>query len=95
MKNNELKKLIIKIANKQDKSAFSDIFDYFAPKIIGYLVGLGSQRETAEEITQDVLSIVWQKSPQLILQSTHCQTCPRRILQCPILQAIHCPKCSQ
>ena len=64
MKNNELKKLIIKIANKQDKSAFSDIFDYFAPKIIGYLVGLGSQRETAEEITQDVLSIVWQKSPQ-------------------------------
>ena len=64
MINNELQKLIAKIANKQDKSAFNDIFDYFAPKLIGYIVGLGSQREIAEEITQDVLGVVWQKSKQ-------------------------------
>jgi len=64
MKNNELKKLIFKIANKEDIAAFSVIFDYFAPKIIGYLIGLGSKRDLAEEITQDVLSIVWQKSNQ-------------------------------
>ena len=64
MKNSELQYLILKIADEQDKSAFSDIFDYFAPKIIGYLVGLGSQSEIAEEITQDVLSVVWQKSKQ-------------------------------
>ena len=38
MKNEELKNLISKIANSQDKEAFSKIFDYFAPKILGYLI---------------------------------------------------------
>jgi len=64
MNNNELCSLIYKIANEQNKSAFTDIFDYFAPRVIGYLVGSGSQKEIAEEITQEVLSIVWQKAGQ-------------------------------
>ena len=64
MNNNELCNLIYKIANEQNKSAFTDIFDYFAPRVIGYLVGSGSQKEIAEEITQEVLSIVWQKAGQ-------------------------------
>ena len=64
MKNNQLSDLIFKIGNEQDKSAFNDIFYYFAPKIIGYLVGSGSQREVAEEIAQEVLSTVWQKANQ-------------------------------
>ena len=33
MKNEELKNLIFKIANSQDKEAFSKIFDYFAWKV--------------------------------------------------------------
>ena len=64
MNNNELCSLIYKIANEQNKSAFTDIFDYFAPRVIGYLIGSGSQKEIAEEITQEVLSIVWQKAGQ-------------------------------
>ena len=64
MKNEDLKKLIYKIGISQDKIAFSDIFDYFAPKIIGYLISSGSVKEIAEEITQEVLSTVWQKSYQ-------------------------------
>ena len=62
MNNNKLCNLIFKIANEQDKSAFNDIFDYFAPRVIGYLVGSGSQKEIAEEIAQEVLSMVWQKA---------------------------------
>ena len=62
MNNNKLCSLIFKIANEQDKSAFNDIFDYFAPRVIGYLVGSGSQKEIAEEIAQEVLSMVWQKA---------------------------------
>ena len=42
MKNTELSNLVYKIGNKQDKSAFKQIFDYFAPRIIGYLVSSGS-----------------------------------------------------
>ena len=64
MNNNDLKKLIFKIANDQNKQAFKDIFDYFAPRIIGYLVSSGSQKEIAEEIAQEVLSVVWQKASQ-------------------------------
>ena len=62
MNNNKLCNLIFKIANEQDKSAFNDIFDYFAPRVIGYLVGSGSQKEIAEEVAQEVLSMVWQKA---------------------------------
>ena len=64
MNNNKLCSLIFKIANEQDKSAFNDIFDYFAPRVIGYLVGSGSQKEIAEEIAQEVLSMIWQKASQ-------------------------------
>ena len=64
MQNNELKKLILKIGKEQDKPAFTEIFDYFAPRIIGYLVGSGTQKDSAEEITQEVLTIIWQKAKQ-------------------------------
>ena len=64
MNNNKLCNLIFKIANEQNKSAFNDIFDYFAPRVIGYLVGSGSQKEIAEEIAQEVLSMIWQKANQ-------------------------------
>lgn len=62
MNSSNLKDLIYKIGNHQNKSAFVDIFDYFAPRIIGYLVSSGTQKEIAEEITQEVLSTVWQKA---------------------------------
>ena len=64
MNNIELSDLIFKIGTKQDKSSFKDIFNYFAPRIIGYLVASGSKQEIAEEITQEALSTIWQKSSQ-------------------------------
>ena len=64
MNNIELKNLVFLIGNKADISAFNSIFDFFAPRIMGYLVSSGSKREFAEEITQETLSIVWQKAFQ-------------------------------
>ena len=64
MDNSELKKLISQIAKSQDKIAFGKIFDYFAPRVMGYLVASGTYEEVSEEITQEVLTIVWQKSYQ-------------------------------
>ena len=64
MNNNELQALIYQIGNEQSRVAFNNIFDFFAPRIIGYLVGSGTQKEVAEEITQEVLTTVWQKSVQ-------------------------------
>ena len=64
MDNGDLKKIIAKIANNQDKKAFNVLFDYFAPRIIGYLVGSGSNIENSEEVAQEVLSSVWLKANQ-------------------------------
>jgi len=64
MNNSELKELIIKITKTKDKNAFSKIFYYFAPRIIGYLISSGTNKEISEEITQEVLSNVWQKAYQ-------------------------------
>ena len=62
--NNTLINLIKRIADKQDKAAFVEIFDYFAPRIIGYFVGSGTNKEIAEELAQEVLSVIWQKAGQ-------------------------------
>ena len=64
MNNIELKKLVFKIAQSQDKVAFRIIFDFFAPRIMGYLKASGTHSEISEEITQEVLSTIWQKAYQ-------------------------------
>ena len=64
MNNTNLKELILEISINSDKEAFSKIFDYFAPRIIGYLAGSGTKLEIAEELTQEVLTTVWEKSCQ-------------------------------
>ena len=74
MDNNHLKDLIIKIANKQDRDAFVLIFDYFAPRLMGYLVRSGSNKEFSEEITQEVLSTVWQKASKFNLKKSNVST---------------------
>ena len=62
MNNENLKILISKVCINADKLAFKEIFDYFAPRVMGYLVSSGTQKVIAEEITQEVLSSVWQKA---------------------------------
>ena len=64
MNNTNLKELILEISINSDKEAFIKIFDYFAPRIMGYLAGSGTKLETAEELTQEVLTTVWEKSCQ-------------------------------
>ena len=64
MNNLDLKELIDKIAKYQDKTSFNRIFDYFSPRIMGYLISSGTNRAISEEITQDVLTTVWQKAYQ-------------------------------
>ena len=62
MDNVQLSRKIAKIANEQDRSTFIEIFDYFAPRLVGHLINSGSTKEEAEEITQDTLTTVWQKA---------------------------------
>lgn len=52
------------IAQKQSRSAFSEVFAYFAPRLKSYLMRLGSDAAAAEEIMQEVMLNVWRKAAQ-------------------------------
>ena len=62
MENSELNNLMDKIRDSRDELAFSKIFDYLAPKINGYFIKNGLQKELSEELTQEVMSTIWAKS---------------------------------
>lgn len=50
------------IAQKQDRSAFAQIFSYYAPRVKGYLIRLGMRAQQAEELSQDVMLTIWRKA---------------------------------
>ena len=54
--------LMRKIQKHRDEMAFSEIFDYFAPKVNAYFIQNSIKFESSEELTQEVLSTVWTKS---------------------------------
>lgn len=50
------------VARDRDRKAFEELFDYFAPRIKAYLVRLNLQSQQAEELTQDVMIVLWHKA---------------------------------
>ena len=62
MEKSHLSNLMNKIQKYRDEMAFSEIFDYFAPKVNAYFIQNSIKYESSEELTQEVLSTVWSKS---------------------------------
>ncbi len=62
MEKSNLNNLMIRIQKDRDEMAFSEIFDFFAPKVNAYFIQNGIRFESSEELTQEVLSTVWVKS---------------------------------
>ncbi len=54
--------LIVAIAARQDRSAFAGLFAHFAPRVKAYLVRTGSDSSAADELTQEVMLLVWRKA---------------------------------
>lgn len=50
------------VASRRDRDAFARLFDYFAPRIYAYLLRLRLDPVAADELTQDVMSTLWQKA---------------------------------
>lgn len=57
-----LSALIVAIAERHDRDAFSSLFNYFAPRVKSYIVRLGAGAEIADEIAQETLLTVWRKA---------------------------------
>jgi RNA polymerase sigma-70 factor (ECF subfamily) len=54
--------LIVAVARDRDRQAFAALFDFYAPRIEGWLVRSGVDRTTAEEICQDAMTTLWRKA---------------------------------
>ena len=52
------------IARDQCRSAFSTLFEYFAPRVKSFLIRLGTDYMQAEELAQEVMITVWRKAGQ-------------------------------
>ena len=62
MENAQIIDLVKKIAEERNEIAFSEIFDFIAPKINAYYIKNNLNIEQAEELTQEVLSTIWLKA---------------------------------
>ena len=54
--------LAARVAADRDREAFARLFDHFAPRINGYLQRLGLEAGLAEDIAQEVMSVLWHKA---------------------------------
>ena len=62
MENTKIIELVKKISEERSEAAFSEIFDFIAPKINAYYIKNNLSIEQAEELTQEVLSTIWLKA---------------------------------
>lgn len=53
-----------RIAESGDRQAFASLFAHFAPRIKAYMMRLGSDSASAEELAQETLATVWRKAGQ-------------------------------
>ena len=54
--------LIVLVGRDGDRSAFAALFAHFAPRIKSYLMRAGSDAGQADELTQEVMLLVWRKA---------------------------------
>lgn len=58
----ELTRLIAAVAKDQDRSAFTQLFAHFAPRVKAFLMRSGLADPMAEEVTQEVMLVLWRKA---------------------------------
>jgi RNA polymerase sigma-70 factor (ECF subfamily) len=50
------------VAERRDQAAFTLLFDYFAPRLKSWLIKRGMKVDEAEELVQDVMTILWHRA---------------------------------
>ena len=58
----ELDALLTKVGRDKDKTAFAALFSYFAPRLKSFLLRLGTDMSTAEELAQEAMIMVWRRA---------------------------------
>jgi RNA polymerase sigma factor (sigma-70 family) len=58
----EFAHLAQQVAEHRDRRAFTALFDHFAPRLASYLQRLGLDAAEAEDMAQEVLTVLWHKA---------------------------------
>ncbi|MCE8511884.1 sigma-70 family RNA polymerase sigma factor [Ruegeria pomeroyi] len=53
---------MIAVRDNRDRAAFAALFDFFAPRLKGFMMRSGLSAHQAEEIVQDVMLTIWRKA---------------------------------
>ncbi|MEN3952104.1 sigma-70 family RNA polymerase sigma factor [Iodidimonas sp. SYSU 1G8] len=61
---NRLEALVERVAQQRDRTAFVQLFEHFAPRLKAFMLRGGADAETAEEIAQEAMIVVWNKAAQ-------------------------------
>jgi RNA polymerase sigma-70 factor (ECF subfamily) len=63
-KNNlsEWDRLLLRVGNDRDRSAFKKLYEHFAPRLKSFLLRIGSDMSAAEEICQESMIMVWRRA---------------------------------
>lgn len=54
--------LLARVGGSADRRAFAEIYGFFAPRVKGYLMRIGSSGAEAEDLVQEVMAKVWRKA---------------------------------
>jgi len=57
-------RLIRRVAADQDRGAFAELFEHYAPRIKAMMIRRGSSRDRAEDLAQEALIKLWRKAAQ-------------------------------
>lgn len=59
----DMAEAVAAVAEGGDRDAFARLFRHFAPRVKAYLMRLGADNGTAEDLMQDVMLTVWRRAP--------------------------------
>lgn len=58
----EWDRLLLRVGSDRDKSAFEKLYEHFAPRLKSFLLRIGSDVSSAEEICQESMIMVWRRA---------------------------------
>ena len=53
---------VFAIRDRQDQTAFAEVFGHFAPRVKAFLMKSGASADMAEDVTQEVMATLWRKA---------------------------------
>lgn len=62
------------VAQSRDRASFMRIYDYFVPRLLRYLQGLGCAEMVAEELAQEAMLRLWQRAASYDAQRSQVST---------------------